>query len=129
MATEQRLCGIFTGRDAVRTLAEGKDAAVTTLAQAMTPDPITVHSRSQPRNRRAADDGQCTNCTHLTVVRIERIWGIVSRGDSWVLAGLVTLFSIATSLMHVGQPTVQAANSAPAHYASMGDLINLFAAL
>ena len=48
---------------------------------------------------------------------------------AWVLAGLVTLFSIATSLMHVGQPTVQAANSAPAHYASMANLINLFAAL
>ena len=39
---QQRLSGIFTGRDAVRTLAEGKDAAVTTLAQAMTPDPITI---------------------------------------------------------------------------------------
>jgi hypothetical protein len=48
---------------------------------------------------------------------------------AWVLAGLVTLFSLATSLMHVGQPTTQAANSATAHYASVADLINLFAAL
>ena len=37
---QQRLSGIFTGRDAVRMLAEGKDAAVTTLAQAMTPDQL-----------------------------------------------------------------------------------------
>ena len=49
---QQRLSGIFTGRDAVRTLAEGKDAAVTTLAQAMTPIP----SRSR---RRAAQSTRC----------------------------------------------------------------------
>jgi Mg2+/citrate symporter len=48
---------------------------------------------------------------------------------AWVLAGLITLFSSAISLMHVGQPTVQAANLATAHYASVADLINLFAAL
>ena len=48
---------------------------------------------------------------------------------AWVLAGLATLFSLATSLMHVGQPTAQAANSTTAHYASVADLINLFAAL
>jgi hypothetical protein len=48
---------------------------------------------------------------------------------AWVLAGLVTLFSLATSLMHIGQPTTQAANSATAHYASVADLINLLAAL
>jgi CBS domain-containing protein len=39
---QQRLTGIFTARDAVRTLAEGKNAEVTTLAQAMTPNPITI---------------------------------------------------------------------------------------
>jgi hypothetical protein len=42
---------------------------------------------------------------------------------AWVLAGLVTLFSIATSLMHVSSPTVTA------HYASVTDIVNLFAAL
>jgi hypothetical protein len=31
---QECLSGFFTGRDAVRTFAEGKDAAVTTLAQA-----------------------------------------------------------------------------------------------
>ena len=39
---QQRLRGIFTGRDAVCTLAKDKDAAVTTLAQAMTPSPVTI---------------------------------------------------------------------------------------
>jgi CBS domain-containing protein len=39
---QQRLMGIFTGRDAVRLLAEGKNAEVTTLGQAMTPNPITL---------------------------------------------------------------------------------------
>ena len=48
---------------------------------------------------------------------------------AWVLAGLVTLFSLVNSLTQVSGPVVQAANSAPAHYASMADLINLLAAL
>jgi DNA polymerase III alpha subunit len=47
---------------------------------------------------------------------------------AWALAGLVTLFSIVTSLMQVG-PIVQAAEPITAHYASMTDLLNLFGAL
>jgi CBS domain-containing protein len=71
--------GIFTGRDAVRTLAEGKDAAMTTLAQAMTPNPVTItlESRAIDALRRMGDGG----FRHLPVVENERIWGIVSRGD------------------------------------------------
>jgi CBS domain-containing protein len=76
---QQRLSGIFTGRDAVRTLAEGKDAAVTTLAQAMTSNPITItpESRAIDALRTMSDGG----FRHLPVVENERIWGIVSRGD------------------------------------------------
>ena len=76
---QQRLSGIFTGRDAVRTLAEGKDAAVTTLAQAMTPNSVTItpESRAIDALRRIGDGG----FRHLPVVENERIWGIVSRGD------------------------------------------------
>jgi len=49
---------------------------------------------------------------------------------AWVLAGLVTLFSIATSLTHVVSPAVvQAANPVTAHYASVTDLVHLFVAL
>jgi hypothetical protein len=43
---------------------------------------------------------------------------------AWVLAGLVTLFSLATSLTQVSGPMVQAAKPATAHYASMTDLLN-----
>jgi CBS domain-containing protein len=76
---QQRLSGIFTGRDAVRTLAEGRDAAVTTLAQAMTPNPVTI----TPENRaidalRAMSDG---GFRHLPVVESGRILGVVSRSD------------------------------------------------
>jgi hypothetical protein len=48
---------------------------------------------------------------------------------AWVLAGLVTLFSITTSLTHVSSQTLQAANPVTAHYASVTDLIDLLAAL
>ena len=76
---QKRLVGIFTGRDAVHALAEGRDAAVTALAQAMTPNSITI----TPENRaidalRAMSDG---GFRHLPVVENGRIWGIVSRGD------------------------------------------------
>jgi CBS domain-containing protein len=76
---QQRLSGIFTGRDAVRTLAEGKDAAVTTLAQAMTPNPVTItpESRAIDALRKMSDGG----FRHLPVVESGSIWGIVSRGD------------------------------------------------
>ena len=48
---------------------------------------------------------------------------------AWFLAGLVTLFSLATSLTQVGGPMLQAAKPATAHHASMTDLLNLFGAL
>ena len=50
---QQRLTGIFTGRDAVRTLAEGKSAQETPLGQAMTPNPITI----TPDNRASTHCG------------------------------------------------------------------------
>jgi CBS domain-containing protein len=40
---QQRLSGIFTGRDAVCTLAEGKDAAVTSLATGRGRPPVGMH--------------------------------------------------------------------------------------
>jgi CBS domain-containing protein len=74
-----RLAGIFTGRDAVRCLAEGCDAAHTPLRQVMTGNPITL-----------APDGHAIdalrlldNCgfRHLPVCRDGRVCGIVSRYD------------------------------------------------
>ena len=76
---QQRLTGIFTGRDAVRTLAENKNAEVTTLAHAMTPNPITI----TPDNRAIDALREMSNrgFRHLPVVESGRIWGVVSRSD------------------------------------------------
>ena len=76
---QQCLCGIFTGRDAVRALAQGENAALTTLAQSMTPAPVTIapESRAIDALRLMSDRG----CRHLPVVENDRIWGVVSRGD------------------------------------------------
>jgi len=73
----QRLTGIFTGRDAVRTLAEGKNAEVTTLAQAMMPNPITItpDSRAVDALREMSNRG----FHHLPVVESGRIWGVVAQ--------------------------------------------------
>ncbi len=64
---DARLVGIFTGRDAVaRVLAEGKDAATTTLAEVMTRDP-----RSMAPNRTAIEAlrlMQDARCRHLPIV-------------------------------------------------------------
>jgi CBS domain-containing protein len=76
---QQRLTGIFTGRDAVRTLAEGKSAKVTTLVQAMTPNPITTtpDHRAVDALREMSNRG----FRHLPVVEGGRICGVVSRSD------------------------------------------------
>lgn len=73
------LCGIFTGRDAVRILGEAKDPVLTSLGDAMTPDPRTIAP-----DRTAIDALRLMHdCgfRHLPVVRDGRIVGIVSRGD------------------------------------------------
>jgi len=75
----ERLTGIFTGRDAVRTLAEGKNAEVTTLAHAMTPNPITITPDSHAID--ALREMSNRGFRHLPVVERGRIWGVVSRSD------------------------------------------------
>jgi len=76
---QQRLTGIFTGRDAVRALAEGKNAEIATLAQAMTPSPVTLtpDSRAIDALREMSNRG----FRHLPIVESGRIWGVVSRND------------------------------------------------
>jgi CBS domain-containing protein len=76
---QQRLCGIFTGRDALRLLSKGNDAAAVKLAQAMTPNPITITPDGRAIDAlRAMSDG---GFRHVPVVENGRIWGVVSRGD------------------------------------------------
>ena len=76
---QQRLTGIFTGRDAVRALAEGKNAEIATLAHAMTPNPVTL----TPDNRAIDALREMSNrgFRHLPIVESGRIWGVVSRND------------------------------------------------
>jgi len=78
-AEKGALCGIFTGRDAVRALGQAKDPAATTLGAVMTPDPRTIAP-----DRTAIDALRMMNdygFRHLPVVRDDKIVGIVSRGD------------------------------------------------
>lgn len=74
-----RLIGIFTGRDAVRCLAEGCDAAHTPLRQVMTPEPVTLgpHHQAIEALRLFTDGG----FRHLPVCEDGKVCGIVSRYD------------------------------------------------
>ena len=74
------LCGIFTGRDAVRALSEAKDPASAPLGIAMTADPQTIgpDQTAIEALRLMSDCG----FRHLPVVDGQKkIVGIVSRGD------------------------------------------------
>ena len=73
-----RLAGIFTGRDAVRVLADGVDPA-TPLAAVMTRDPATLGPTHTAIDAlRMMQDG---GFRHVPVVRDGAVLGVVSRGD------------------------------------------------
>ncbi|HEX3402985.1 MAG TPA: CBS domain-containing protein [Acetobacteraceae bacterium] len=74
-----QLVGIFTGRDAVRVLAQGKDARATLLRQVMTREPHHLPPRhSAIHALRLMRDG---GFRHVPVVEEGVVIGIVSRGD------------------------------------------------
>ncbi len=75
-----RLLGIFTGRDVVcRIAAECRDPVATPLAEAMTPDPVTLPPGAGALEAlRAMHDG---GFRHLPLVQDGRVAGVVSRGD------------------------------------------------
>jgi len=76
---EGELVGIFTGRDAVRVTAEGKDAAATPLRQVMTSDPDCLPPRHTAIDAlRLMRDG---GFRHVPVVHEGVVVGVVSRGD------------------------------------------------
>lgn len=73
------LVGIFTGRDAVRMLARGRDPTVTTLKDVMTRKPATMQPRGTAIEAlRLMRDG---GFRHVPVVDDGTVIGIVSRGD------------------------------------------------
>ncbi len=76
---QRRLSGIFTGRDAVRLLAKGKDAGGTLLANAMTRNPVTIAPGCRAIDAvRAMSEG---GFRHVPVTEGGSIKGVVSRGD------------------------------------------------
>ena len=76
---EGGLVGIFTGRDAVRLLAEGPDAGATLLHQVMTKAPDCLPPRHTAIHAlRLMRDG---GFRHVPVVHEGIVVGIVSRGD------------------------------------------------
>ena len=80
MQKDKKLLGIFTGRDAVaRVIAEGLDAATTTLADVMTKNPTTT-----PPNCTAIDCLRMMHdCgfRHVPIIDKGALVGVVSRGD------------------------------------------------
>lgn len=73
------LQGIFTGRDAVRAVAECCDPVATRIETLMTPDPTTIAPNATAIEAlRLMSDG---GFRHLPVIDQGRIVGIVSRGD------------------------------------------------
>jgi CBS domain-containing protein len=77
---DQRLLGIFTGRDAVhRVLAQGKSAARTKLAEVMTSDPATIPpGRTAIEALRLMENGRYR---HVPITDEGKVVGIVSRFD------------------------------------------------
>jgi CBS domain-containing protein len=77
--SQQRLSGIFTGRDAVRVLGSVQDAAAARLVEAMTRKPVTITPECSAIDAlRAMNDG---GFRHIPVIDNGKILGVVSRSD------------------------------------------------
>jgi CBS domain-containing protein len=77
--SDRHLSGIFTGRDAVRVLAEVEDAAGTRVREAMTRSPSTIAPTNSAIDAlRIMDDG---GFRHLPVIESGKVLGVVSRSD------------------------------------------------
>jgi CBS domain-containing protein len=79
VSRKSELVGIFTGRDAVRVLGEGKDATATHLKAVMTHAPHHLPPRHTAIDAlRLMRDG---GFRHVPIVHEGLVVGIVSRGD------------------------------------------------
>ncbi|MFM7084681.1 MAG: cyclic nucleotide-binding/CBS domain-containing protein [Hyphomicrobium sp.] len=76
---KKKLVGIFTGRDAVRTVGKSGNVSTIELNKVMTQRPLTVasHQRACDALQMMCDGG----FRHLPVVEGENILGVVSRND------------------------------------------------
>ena len=76
---QKRLLGIFTGRDAVRVLAEGQDPSTVRLREVMTKNPACLPPGCTAIDAlRLMRDG---GFRHIPVVENGIVIGVVSRGD------------------------------------------------
>jgi signal-transduction protein with cAMP-binding, CBS, and nucleotidyltransferase domain len=77
---EDKLVGIFTGRDAIsRVLAKGMDPVTTPLAEVMTYQPVTMTPLGTAME--ALRSMQGAHCRHLPIVEGGKVIGLISRGD------------------------------------------------
>jgi CBS domain-containing protein len=76
---DRHLLGIFTGRDAVRLLAEGLDARQTRVDAVMTKDPRTLGPKATAMDALLLL-GDC-GFRHVPIIERGRVAGIVSRYD------------------------------------------------
>jgi CBS domain-containing protein len=77
---QNRLVGIFTGRDAVcRVAAQGRDSASTHLSEVMTASPVTMKPGGTAIDAlRLMQDG---GFRHIPITDGSKVIGIVSKGD------------------------------------------------
>jgi CBS domain-containing protein len=79
VAEAGRPVGIFTGRDAIALLAEGRDPVTLTLADAMTPRPYCLGPEATALDAlRCMQDG---GFRHVPIVEDGVLVAVVSRGD------------------------------------------------
>ena len=77
----ERLAGIFTERDALfRIVAAGLDPTATSIAEVMTPDPVTIHP--DKTFERALDIMHSGKFRHVPVVEGDQVLGLVSSLDA-----------------------------------------------
>lgn len=76
---KKNLVGIFTGRDAVRTVGKSGNVSNTELNKVMTQNPLTIcpHQRACDALQIMSDGG----FRHLPVIEEGKILGVVSRND------------------------------------------------
>lgn len=80
-----RLIGIFTERDLLKAVAQGKDPKLTQLSEEMTTDLVTVEPETPLQQ--AAEQMASRWIRHLPVLREGKLVGVISQRD---LAGVFT---------------------------------------
>ena len=108
----ERLMGIFTERDLLKAIAQGKDPKLTQLKEEMTTDVVTITPDSDLKE--AADLMATRWIRHLPVIREGKLVGVLSQRD---LTGV-----FAQSLQKTDQPTGELVRTRRLRRIEAGDL-------